>query len=350
MDDLDLILERGIKEKASDIHLGVGRRPIYRIHGNLVDFGQSPLTKEKAEAFVQKLTPEDQQKKFEETHVIECAYSYGDGERFRVSVFQHRGSLAIALRLIPKHIMTMEEIGLPSIIHKLLDKNHGLILVTGPTGSGKSTTLASMIHYVNQTDKRHIITIEDPIEYLHADHKSIINQRELGEDTPAYSKALIEALRQDPDVILVGEMRDLETIETALRATETGHLVLSTLHTFGAARTLDRVIDAFPSHQQNQVRVQLSMNLAAVISQQLIPRKDQPGRIAVFELMILTPAIQNLIRKGQTYQITNEIQTGAKHGMITLEHQLLAMHERGILSKEDVLFYAIDTEEAVRRF
>ena len=349
MADLKKILSTCIQEEASDIHLTAGEPVTYRIHGELKAMDPSPLKPEETEALARELASEKQLSAFKETHNAEFAYSHPSGTRFRVSIFHQKGFCSLALRRIPSRILTIKEIGLPPIIQTLLDKNSGMILVTGPTGSGKSTTLASMIQYVNESDARHIITIEDPIEYLHSHQKSVVNQRELGEDTPSFAKALLEALRQDPDVILVGEMRNLETIETALMATETGHLVLSTLHTLGAARTIDRIIDVFPSHQQNQIRLQLSLNLMAVISQQLIPRIDKPGRIAVFEVMVLTPAIQNLIRKGQTFQIQNEIQTGQKHEMVTLENQLVELYRKKIISKEDALFYAINREDVTRR-
>lgn len=349
MSDLESILKTCVDRAASDIHMTCDIAVTYRIHGRLRQVDKTALSDEQISSFVKQLTNKQQQAQYEEIQNVEFGFSFKQDARFRASIFKQRGHDAIALRLIPNRIMTLEEIGLPSMIKQLLDKNHGLILVTGPTGSGKSTTLASMIDYINQSDDRHIITIEDPIEYLHKNKKSIINQRELGQDTPSFAKALVESLRQDPDVILVGEMRDLATIETALTATETGHLVLSTVHTFGAARTIDRIIDAFPAHQQNQIRTQVSLNLVAVISQQLVPRSDREGRIAAFEIMLLTPAIQNLIRKGQTYNIPNEIQTGAQYGMISLQNQLLELANKGIISKDDAIFYSIDQEDVAKR-
>ncbi|OGW72661.1 MAG: hypothetical protein A2Y02_02945 [Omnitrophica bacterium GWA2_52_12] len=349
MADPKKLLEVCIEKNASDIHLSGGKPASYRIHGSLIQPDPAPLTDADIRACIQFLGGEKILKGYEEKRCSEFAYGFENGERFRVSLFKQKKSDALVLRRIPSKILSMEELGLPEVVKTLIHRNHGLILVTGPTGSGKSTSLASMIDDLNGRDDQHIITIEDPIEYVHTPKESIITQREIGEDTPAFSQALIEALRQDPDTILVGEMRDLATIETALLATETGHLVFSTLHTFGAARTIDRIVDVFPSHQQNQIRLQLSTNLIAVISQQLIPRLDKPGRIAIFELMVLTPAIQNLIRKGQTFHIANEIQTGAKHGMVSVQNQLLELVKKGVISKESAAFYALDEEDMARR-
>ena len=349
MSQTDKFFDTAIEKDASDIHLTVNRPVTYRIHGGLVPDAGGPLTGLQIAAVVKELLPETHLETYRKRQCAEFAYDYKNGERFRVSLFKQKGCDALVMRRIPKTIRTFEELGIPATIHNLINKNHGLILVTGPTGSGKSTSLASMIDRINTLDDRHIITIEDPIEYLHTEKKSIVSQRELGSDTPGFAQALVEALRQDPDTILVGEMRDLETIETALLATETGHMVFSTLHTFGAARTIDRIVDVFPSHQQNQIRLQLSTNLLAVISQQLIPRIDKPGRIALFELMLLTPAIQNLIRKAQTFHIPNEIQMGAKYGMVSVQNQLVDLVQKGIISKESAAFYALDDGDISRR-
>ncbi len=342
---LDIALERG----ASDIHITAGRPVTYRIHGCLIHEDPALMMPSDVAGFVKELTPEKYLGIYKARQCAEYAYDYKNGERFRVSLFRQRTGDALVLRHIPKIIRSFAELGIPAIVKDLINKNHGLILVTGPTGSGKSTSLASMIDAINTADDRHIITIEDPIEYVHTEKKSIISQRELGMDTPHFAQALVESLRQDPDTILVGEMRDLETIETALMATETGHMVFSTLHTFGAARTIDRIVDVFPSHQQNQIRTQLSTNLIAVISQQLIPRIDKPGRVAIFELMLLTPAIQNLIRKAQTFHIPNEIQMGAKFGMVSVQNQLIDLVQKGIISKESASFYALDEADITRR-
>ncbi|MCB9799404.1 MAG: PilT/PilU family type 4a pilus ATPase [Candidatus Omnitrophica bacterium] len=349
MSIVEEILEQCIERQASDIHLAPFQPATYRVFGSLRPLNDQTLSEKDIHSIIEQITAPVHIEIYQRKNCAEFAYDYKNGERFRVSLFKQRGADSLVLRRIPGQIMPFEETGLPENIKQLIQKNHGLILVTGPTGSGKSTSLASMVNYINETDDRHIITIEDPIEFVHTRKKSLISQRELGADTPAFAQALTESLRQDPDTILVGEMRDLETIETALMATETGHMVFSTLHTFGAARTIDRIIDVFPTHQQNQVRLQISTNLLAVISQQLVPRIDREGRIAVFEIMILTPAIQNLIRKGQTYHITNEIQMGVKHGMISAQNQLIELYQKKIISKEDALFYSLDAEDLIRR-
>jgi len=343
------ILDSALQKDASDIHITAGRPITYRVHGTLVHENPAPVSETEVTALIQALTPEKYLETYKQRQCAEYAFAYKDGERFRISLFRQRTGDALVLRRIPKTIRSFEELGMPAIVKSLIKRNHGMILVTGPTGSGKSTSLATMIDSINTEDDSHIITIEDPIEYVHAEKKSIISQRELGTDTPGFSQALLEALRQDPDTILVGEMRDLATIETALMATETGHLVFSTLHTFGAARTIDRVVDVFPSHQQNQIRTQLSTNLIAVISQQLIPRIDKVGRVAIYELMLLTPAIQNLIRKSQTFNIPNEIQMGAKHGMVSVQNQLLDLVQKKVISKESAAFYSLDEGDMTRR-
>jgi len=346
---LENLIKKAIEVNASDIHLTVGRQPTLRIDSDLKEEDLPPLTPDDTEKIAKKITTSEEWERFEKNCSADFAYSEDGINRFRVALFRQRGHIGIVMRLIPGRILTLDEVGLPEVMKNILNKNHGLILVTGPTGAGKSTTLASMINHINEHDKRHIVTIEDPIEYVHEHKQCIINQRELGADTHSFSKSLTEALRQDPDTLLVGEMRDLETIETALMATETGHLVMSTLHTFGAARTLDRIIDVFPHHQQNQIRLQLSLNLSAVISQQLIPRADKPGRLAVFEVMIMTQAIQNLIRKGETHKIPNEIKMGSKHGMISIEDKLIDLYKKKIISRDDAIFYAIDQDDILRR-
>jgi twitching motility protein PilT len=275
---------------------------------------------------------------------MDLSFSLAGIGRFRVNVFKQRGTMAAAIRLVASKIPNPEDLGLPSSVIELSKKTRGLILVTGPTGSGKSTTLASLINLINHERADHILTLEDPIEYLHRHHKSIVNQREIGHDSQSYANALRAALRQDPDVILVGEMRDLETISIAITAAETGHLVLSTLHTVGAAKTIDRIIDVFPPSQQQQIRIQMSTVLQAVISQQLLPRRDKSGRVAAIEVMIANPAIRNLIREGKTHQITSSIQTGLKFGMQTMDGALADLYRKGIITREDAMTYAVDQE------
>jgi len=269
-----------------------------------------------------------------------------DFNRFRASVYRERGNLAAAVRILPRRLLGLDSIGVPASVREMLDLPRGLVLVTGPTGSGKTTTLASMLNHINETSSRHIITIEDPIEY-YIDHRNgIVNQREVGVDVPSFAEGLRRALRQDPDVILVGEMRDLETMETAVTAAETGHLVFSTLHTTGAARTIDRIVDGFESDRQQQIRVQLSMNLKAVVSQLLLPRRDGAGRVAVFEVMINTSSIGALLRDNKSYRIHNEILTGSKYGMVSLESSLVELYQNGIITRDLVIAYAQDPEVA----
>jgi len=285
----------------------------------------------------------DQQvKHFEETGELDFSYSNPGLGRFRVNIYKQRGSYSMALRVVSLNVPSMESLRLPAIIKELSMKQRGLILVTGPTGSGKSTTLASMIDLMNHQRNEHIITIEDPIEYLHKHNRSIVNQREIGHDSKSFANALRAALRQDPDIILVGEMRDLETISTAITAAETGHLVLSTLHTIGAAKTVDRIIDVFPPHQQQQIRIQLASVLEAVISQQILPKADGSGRIAAFEVMVANSAIRNLIREGKTHQIQNVIQTGASQSMVTMDASLIDLYKKRIIDMPTLRKYAVD--------
>ena len=276
----------------------------------------------------------DNQQELQEVGGADFGFAFEDVARFRVAIFKQRGNIGLVLRLIPKTILTFEQLGLPKLVQELLEQPRGLILVTGPTGSGKSTTLATMIDWINQQHADHIITVEDPIEYYHDHKKSVVCQREVGVDVPTFAEALRRALRMDPDVILVGEMRDLETIESAITAAETGHLVFGTLHTTGAVRTIDRIVDAFPSNQQEQIRTQIAGNLKAVISQALIPKKGGFGRVAAFEIMISTPAIQNLIRENKSYRIVSAIQTGHKYGMNLLDEHLLQLYRKGICTFE----------------
>lgn len=343
------LLQLVVDEGASDLHLRVGVPPVLRIHGAMQVLDAPPLQPEDTERLMKSIISEDNQQKLREVGGVDFGFGFGTAARFRVSVFKAKGSIGLVLRQIPSKLMGLEEIGLSSQIKELLYRPRGLILVTGPTGSGKTTTLASMMNFINEQRDCHIITIEDPIEYYHEHKKSIITQREVGVDVPNFKEALRRALRQDPDVILVGEMRDLETMEAAITAAETGHLVFATLHTTGAARTVDRIVDAFPTSQQEQVRTQLASSIVAVISQLLLVRKDQPGRTAAFEIMMATPSIQALIRENKTYRITSDIQTGAKWGMITLDAYLLALYENGTVNYEDLITKCQDPEAIAQK-
>jgi twitching motility protein PilT len=288
-------------------------------------------------ALMKSITPERNQQELQEEGGTDFGFAYGDKARFRVAIFRQKGNVSVVLRLIPTKIMSFQEIGLPKICAALCRRPRGLFLVTGPTGSGKTTTLACMINYINENFDRHIVTVEDPIEYYHTHKKSVINQREVGIDVPSFSEALRRVLRQDPDVILVGELRDLETIESAIRAAETGHLVFSTLHTTSAAGTVTRIIDIFPVNQQEQIRTQLSINLMAVLSQTLCPLAVGKGRLAAYEFMVVTPAIANLIRENKTYRIDSSIQTGKKLGMQLLDEHLWQLYDKGKITLEELL-------------
>jgi len=346
MDDL---LQVVVDENASDLHIRVGVPPIIRMHGALVHMDVPVLTPEDTETLMKAITSESHLQKVREQGGTDFGFSFGDMARFRVSVFKERGNYGIVLRQIPNKLMSLEQIGLPPSMKDLLFRPRGLILVTGPTGSGKTTTLASMIDVINTERDCHVITIEDPIEYYHRHKKSIITQREIGVDVPDFAEALRRGLRQDPDVILVGEMRDLETMEAAITAAETGHLVFATLHTTGAARTVDRIVDAFPTNQQEQIRTQLASSILAVVSQLLLVRTDQKGRTACFEIMVSTPSIQALIRDNKTFRITSDIQTGAKFGMVTLDANLMALYERGLISYGDLITKSQDPQSIVAK-
>ena len=344
-DLLDLV----VTENASDLHLTEGLPPVLRLHGRLQAIDTEPLRPEDTERLMKQISPPEHQARLNDERGTDFGFGYEDKARFRVSLFMQRGSIGMVLRQIPSRLMTLEEIGLPPAIKDLLHKPRGLVLVTGPTGSGKTTTLASMINVINETRDVHIITVEDPIEYYHTHKKSLITQREVVVDVPSFGEALKRGLRQDPDAILVGEMRDLETMSAAIRAAETGHLVFATLHTTGAARTVDRIVDAFPMDQQNQVRTQLSSSLEAVISQLLLVRHDKPGRVAAFEIMIATSGIRSLIRDNKTFRITSDIQTGGKFGMVTLDDCLCDLHERNLISYEEVITSAQDVESVMEK-
>lgn len=341
---IDLV-NSGVEMKASDIHITVGVPPTYRLNGDLIHIGDSNLSPDNTLDLVKQAVNDKQLKELEEKGEIDFSFATPGVGRFRVNAYRQRGSYGMALRIIPLTIPTMEQLGLPSIMSDLARLTRGLILVTGPTGSGKSTTLATMIDQINRERSCHILTLEDPLEYLHKHNKSIVNQREIGSDSMSFANALRGALREDPDVILVGEMRDLETISIAITAAETGHLVLSTLHTNGAAKTIDRVIDVFPPHQQQQVKVQLSSVIQAIISQQLLPKGDGKGRVAAHEIMVATPAIRNLIREGKNHQIDTAIQTGAYLKMQTMDSSLVSLYKKGLIRKEVALTQSINPEE-----
>ena len=344
MRELDEILQEAVDRHASDIHITAGRPVIFRIDGDLRPLDSDKLTPEQIEELVVPLFADNDRlvETMEKTGEIDFAHSlYGRG-RFRVNVFKQRGTLAMVMRLLPFKIPAPRELGLPASVQELCQRKRGLVLVTGATGSGKSTTLASLINMINKTYSKHIITLEDPIEYLHRHEKSIVNQREIGDDTESYAGALRAALREDPDVILVGEMRDLETIQTAITAAETGHLVFSTLHTNSAADTINRVIDVFPPHQQQQIRVQLASVIECVISQQLLPIQTGSGRVAAFEVMMGTSAVRNLIREGKAFQIPSMIQTSKKQGMQSMDDALYNLYIGGLISAENCLNYAQD--------
>ena len=334
---IDRLLETVVKQNCSDLHLTTGRPPTVRLHGKLRSLQTKVLEADDMVGLMKSVTPEKNQQELQEHGSTDFGFAYGTAARFRVAVFRQRGDVAMCLRLIPNQLLTFEQIGLPDICKELIRRPRGLFIVTGPTGSGKTTSLATMIDYINVNLDRHIITTEDPIEYYHYHKKSIINQRELGTDVPSFAESLRRSLRQDPDVILVGEMRDLETMEAAIRAAETGHLVFATLHTTGAAGTITRIIDAFPSNQQSQVRVQLSTALIAVLSQVLLARIDKPGRIACYEFLLVTPAIANLIRENKTFRIDSSIQTGRKFGMQLLDDHLWKIYQEGWISAEEMI-------------
>ena len=335
--NMDRILHACVSQGASDIHLTVGRPPVLRLDGHLRSLETKVLEPDDTVALMKAITPDRGQQELQEEGGTDFGFAYGDAARFRVSVFRQKGNVSVVLRQIPNKILTFEEIGLPKICAALCRRPRGLFLVTGPTGSGKTTTLATMINYINENFDRHIVTVEDPVEYYHPHKKSVLNQREVGVDVPSFAEALRRVLRMDPDVILVGELRDLETIEAAVRAAETGHLVFSTVHTTSAAGTVNRIIDVFPTDQQEQIRIQLSGNLIAVLSQELCPLATGRGRVAAYEFMVVTPAISNLIRENKTYRIDSSIQTGKKLGMQLLDEHLWFLYDSGKINLEEML-------------
>ena len=347
------LLQATIDEGASDLHVRAFMPPELRIHGELVAIADEAFTAEETRRLCNEIMTPEQVAEAESNGGTDFALAHEDGTRFRVSVFKERGRWGCVLRMIPSTLLTLEQIGLPPSIKELLFKPRGLILVTGPTGSGKSTTLASMIDVINQERGVHVVTVEDPIEFYHTSKKSLVTQREVGSDVPSFAEAIRRALRQDPDVILVGEMRDLETIGAAITAAETGHLVFGTLHTTGAAETIDRIVDAFPVDVQDQVRTQLSVGLQAVISQILLPKLGPDGqvhgRIAAFEIMLATPSVRSRIRDNKTFQIRSDIQTGAKFGMVTLDACLLEHYRNGLIRYDELVTKAQDPDSVVAK-
>ena len=345
---IDKLLTAAIKGGVSDIHITAGLPPVFRVDGHMRPQPTKVLTADDTNGLMKAITPERCQAELAEQGGSDFGFAFKDLARFRVSVFKQRGSVAMVLRQIPNKLLTPEQLGVPEVCKRLVTRPRGLFLVTGPTGSGKSTTLASLIDYINQSYDHHIITVEDPIEFYHSSKKSTVNQREVGTDVPSFSEALRRALRQDPDVILVGELRDLETIEAAISAAETGHVVFGTLHTTGAQGTVNRIIDAFPTNQQEQIRTQLSTAILGVVSQTLLP-KIGGGRCAAYEVLVVTPGIGNLIRENKTFRINSAIQTGAKMGMQLLDDHLFRLWGEKKVTEEDVLAKAQNFEELFRR-
>ena len=342
---IDDLLREMVQRGSSDLHICCDVPPIIRIDGELVGMNYEKFTPMQTQRMMYDILSDEQIQRFEDHWELDFSYSLKKLSRFRVNIFKDKGTVASAFRLIPMKIPTLKELGLPAVLETITRRPRGLVLVTGPTGSGKSTSLAAMVHQINTERSAHIITIEDPIEYLHQHRLSIINQREVGQDTKEFANALRAALREDPDVILVGEMRDLETMSNAIRAAETGHLVFATLHTNSAASTVDRVVDSFPSAQQEQIRLMLSNSLEAVLCQQLLPRAGMPGRVCCMEIMIATPAIRNLVREAKSHQITSIIQTSANVGMQTMDQHLRDLYAKGSITYDDAMLRAMNQEE-----
>ncbi|MCC7404732.1 MAG: PilT/PilU family type 4a pilus ATPase [Bdellovibrionales bacterium] len=335
MAQIDKLFQVMVAQNASDMHLSSGAPPILRIHGEMVRLDHPSLTNENVQSLVFEILNEKQKRQFVENWELDCSYAIQGLGRFRVNVFMQRRGMGGVFRVIPEEIKTVHELGLPESLLRLVEVPRGLILVTGPTGSGKSTTLAALLHTINCERKEHILTIEDPIEFVHENRMCLINQREVTSHTKSFANALKAALREDPDIILVGEMRDLETIHLAMTAAETGHLVFGTLHTNSAAKTVDRIIDVFPQAQQAQVRVMLAESLRGVIAQTLFPRADKPGRVAALEVLVNTHAVANLIREGKTFQIPSSMQTGSQYGMITFENSIRQLMKEGKINKDE---------------
>ncbi len=345
---IDKLLQTVVNQKASDLHIAVGQPPVIRLDGRMRRLETKVLESEDTVALMKSITPERCQQELQEVGGTDFGFAFGTAARFRVAIFKQRGCVGMVLRRIPNDFMTFEQLGLPKVCADLIMRPRGLFLVTGPTGSGKSTSLASMINHLNESIDHHIITIEDPIEFYHQHKRCTVNQREIGVDVPSFPEAIRRALRMDPDVILVGEMRDLETIEAAITAAETGHVVFGTLHTTGAEGTVNRIIDVFPTTQQEQIRVQLSTSIIGVLSQQLLPRIGG-GRVAAHEMLVVTPAIGNLIRENKTFRITSSIQTGAKYGMQLMDDTLFKLWKSGVCAKEDVMVKSNKPDELAVR-
>jgi len=345
---IEILLEEVVKKKASDLHLQVGLPPMLRVDGGLVPVNAADvLTEETVETLIFAILDEDQKQILLKDKEFDFSFAFGDLGRFRVNAFHERGNLAAALRLIPGEILTIEQLGLPPIVSKFAEYPRGLVLVTGPTGSGKSTSLAALIHKINVEQAKHIITIEDPIEYTHKSKKSVIVQREVHYDTYSFSAALRSSLREDPDVVLIGEMRDLETIASAITIAETGHLVFATLHTNSASQSIDRMVDVFPPHQQPQIRAQLSNILMAIVSQRLVPAIGG-GRVSAAEILVATPAVRNIIREGKTHQLDAVIQTGGEFGMQGMDKVLVSLIHAGTISYDEARNFAVDQDELDR--
>jgi len=345
---IDKLLSAQVKQGASDLHISVGQPPVLRLHGRLQKLKTKVLEPADTMGLMKSITPERCQQEFQETGSADFGFAFGDQARFRVSIFRQKGNVSLVLRQIPVKMMSMDDLKVPTVFKDLIMRPRGLILVTGPTGSGKTTSLAAMVDYINDTVDHHIITIEDPIEFYHNHKKSTINQREVGVDVTSFAEAIRRALRQDPDVILVGELRDLETIEAAITAAETGHVVFGTLHTSSAAGTINRIIDVFPTNQQDQIRTQLATSIIGILAQQLLPRIGG-GRIAGFETLVVTPGIANLIRENKVFRITSAIQTGSKHGMMLLDDHLFQHWRKELVTKEDALAKANSPEDLAKR-
>ena len=345
MPELDKYFQFLEKQGGSDLHLCAGAKPMIRLHGAMVALNMEPLSAEQVEKLLDEITPDRQRKEFAETGDADFAYEIAEIGRFRCNRFRDLRGPAGVFRLIPTRIMTLEQLGLPAIVKTFCSFPKGLVLVTGPTGSGKSTTLAAMVDYINNLRKDHIITVEDPIEFVHENKACLVNQREVGEHSRSFAKALRAALREDPDIVLVGEMRDLETTHIAIETAETGHLVLGTLHTTTAASTVDRLIDQFPADRQEQIRTMLSTSLKAVIAQNLLRRKDGKGRVAAIEIMVVTPGIQNNIRERKTFQIPSLMQVGAKSGMVCLNDSLMKLVLDDVVDAREALAKSVDKED-----